>query len=500
MLARNLGWSSGFETRSWLGGLLPALLLLTAASWAGAGDARAATETLGFTLTQSASSSSLVVEVLDEQTETPLADAKVVIADTLASKPNASGWTDFAGREILRPRPNAAQALTVSKEGYLTFSLVGVGTGKITVFLKELRPASKNVIASGTFGGFAGSLGGSVVAAGVVFKSLSAMDLLSFQIESFVSPLRDTVDVMGPRQIPSNLVLPDQTVSLPLGGVRLNKPDYRLPLQSGHPVRLSGVQGQVRVSDLLPLLQNSGSRPSLEILNKLKFQRVGLSSESEPTESFREDFDAILSLNPNKHQVAPSRPPYTADVIVTAATDLRGDRSLLIPTDIKTAGTIEKPGVIQTVQLAAPAQNLGKARDVITIAISSSGHRITGIITDQAPQSPQVIRPGEFLNAPELPNFSSLPTQVKVQAPTKGLGAAVFYSAYPVWIVYTLPSAGEITVPTVQLPGVADREGVTQYAVSQLDFGQAFDERTVEGKSLLRKMERFTRSQAKRLK
>ena len=80
-------------------------------------------------------------------------------------------------------------------------------------------------------------------------------------------------------------------------------------------------------------------------------------------------YQPVVSLSTGRHQVTVDAPPFPADVMVAAATDLSGDRQTLIPTDIKTAMSADHPGQIQTVSLSAPSQNLGQSRGVISFAV-----------------------------------------------------------------------------------------------------------------------------------
>lgn len=349
---------------------------------------------------------------------------------------------------------------------------------------------------SGTLGGWKPSATKNSVQAGIILKQMGAMDLIGLHFRSFISPLQDTINVFGARKIPSNVVIPEQDVMLPIGSITLKKPDYRLPLAPGQTLALTGLQAETKVSDLLPFFQG-GKKVTFDILNKLKTNRVGLSSTIVTDKDQKVDFISDIELTPT-HQVQVDLPPFTADVISLSATDLNGDRQSLLPTDIKTPVTKEKPATVTTVNLSAPKQFVGIARLVATVAIDPSYGRFSAILTD----SPgKLVKPGAFLNVNSEADFHSLPAQIKVKAPSAQSIAVLSFEAqsselYPQWTIIALPAAGEVLVDTAHLTGLS---GVEQLSKIQLEFAPGFNELDIDGGTVLRQLTRFTRSTAKQL-
>lgn len=474
---------------------------------------RAQAETIGFALSEKKLDPGIIadldVTVLEDISEDPVRGATVTVTDSLdqsvATHETSSLTGDWGAAHFIGLAPGQ-KVVTVEKEGYVTFTLVGVQSPSMTVYLKPLLPTLKGSVGSGTLGGWQASTTSNVVQAGLVFRSLSAFDLLTFQVDSFISPLKDEIDVYGPRKIPSNLVLPEQDVFLPFGSITLDKPTYRLPITNdGKSIRLSGLHGEMKTSEIMNAVQNGG-KFDIEVLNKLKFSRVGLTSTFVPNGNFKKDFDAALELVA-KHKVTVNRPPFTADVLVASMTDLSGDRQTLMPTDVKLAINSEKPETVNSVTLVGPSQNLGQSRNVAAFAIGHKGRRLTGIVVDKAGSQ---LKTGEFLPVNELRDYSALPASIQVQAPARGLGAVVFESeskaatpgstrakSYPIWVVYTLPKAQAISIPTSRL--AARNAQVSSYAVNQFEFGAGFSETELNGHTIMRKLERFTRASADKI-
>lgn len=478
-------------------------------------------DTLGFSVAQSASSDSLQITVLDELTGQPIPDAIITQGAGLA--PAVIEFSDFYGEAQLRAEQG--RTLTVSKTGYAAISLMGVPASQITIYLKHLPSTLPEVVASGRVGGWISGLeesepfsspaepsyptgpadpiipAGRPVYLGLVMRGLSGFDLLSFSVSSVVSPLYDVIDVWGNRNVPSNLALPRQRIPIFLGSVTVEKYNYRLPVTRSKPTRLSVIQGQIDSGDLIGLAQSGKFTP--EAINKMTFDRVGLTPVVAPDAPFTQNIDATLPLSAS-HNVTVSNPPFESDVLVAGLTDLEGDRQTLVPTDIR-APILQSDRASQApqvqVSVKSSAQSVGATRGILAVAATRDLKRVSGIVQSQVGAT---VALGAFLNAGILPDRAALPAQVSFQAPAQGLGLVAFESAtaiddkrsrsFPIWYVYTFPSAGTVTIPTAMRP-IADP--VRSYALMQLEFNSRFNERVIDGQAAILDLQRFTRSSAK---
>lgn len=431
-------------------------------------------ESLGFSLA-STGSARVTVSVLEDQTLQPIGGASIVITDGTNEK---------------------TKTITVSKEGYAGITLVGVQADQITVYLKALPKSANPAIISGLMTGWqtrARTRGDSVMA-GLVIKTLSAMDLLHFELDSFISPLRDTISVFGERKIPSNLTLPEQDIYVLFGSIHVDKPTYRLPLRANQSVRLAAVQGEMDVNDILPAFQ--GGKMSLTLLNKLHFSRAGLTESFTAQDGLKKNVTTTQTLTP-KFQVQVTQPPFVSDVLAASVTDIHGDRQVLMPVDVKLAVNSDNPNTINHVTLASPTQRASSSA-VVTLAIGKKGRRLSGIVTAQPGR---IVRPGGYLPTRDYADTRSLPDAIDIQAPSFGLGAAVFEAldspesrtSHAVWYVYSFPAAGAYSIPTRALP---NRDQIESYSVHQLEFDETFNEGAFDGLNVMQKLRRFSRSSA----
>ncbi|MGK5089763.1 hypothetical protein WDW86_19605 [Bdellovibrionota bacterium FG-2] len=465
------------------------------------GGAAANADTLGFSIKDDGSTpaNAIRVSVVDEFTKQPLSQAKIAVSEIRETKlktdlTNAEGTAVFtfeSAAQALNPK-----MISVSKPNYVNVSVIGTQNHIVTIFLKPLTANTAPVLATGGLAGFKMPDTSDVVVAGLVFPTLSASDLLGFNPDSIISPLSDTIDVMGPQKVPSNLVIPRQAFSVIFDTIVLNKPTYKLPVAVGQPLRLTGIQGEVPVADLIDLATSGGGKMSLDLLNKLKFRRsAGTTDIITPSGPFKKDLNATVLLS-KKYQATPARPDFDGNILVLSANDLLGDRSILIPTDVKVALNTENANPIRTVSLAQPAADYGKARVTLSLAYGNHGNQISGVIASSATTAlPPSVKTGAFMSVDSLNDSKGLPATLSLQAPQKGIRVAVFEDkTSAVWKVYALPAAGAYALQTSTLTSSA---AIAKYALIDLDFGSTFIETSIDGTTLMTGLERFARAGAK---
>lgn len=379
---------------------------------------------------------------------------------------------------------DATRTLQVSASGFVAMRFHGVPPeSDLTIYLRPRTEDAPLVTARGTLTHWQEVPPGNKtqVIGGMVVRALEAWDLIQFDVRGVVSPYRDTINVLGKREIPSNVVLPDQTVSIVFGNVRLNKPEYRLPVYADRPQRLAYAQGTFKVGDVLSSFQSG--KLTLDLLNKIKFVRGGLSRELKPVNDFDETLDLSLPLE-TRLQVQVDKPGFSADVLVMAAQNLKGDRTLLLPTDIKAAYAVVKPELVGKVQLATADAN--QVNSVAALAISEDEKLLSGVFTEAKSGN---LRLGGFLNERAfLRGLRTRDGSVRLRAPARGIGLYVREASSisgPVAMDVVFPSAGEREF-------VIDPAS-SEEAALQLDFGAGFDERTCSGTRVLAKLERFQR-------
>lgn len=425
-------------------------------------------QTLGFSLSGSGSA----ISVVDEDTMAPIADATITVVDSLGAK-----------------------MITVTKSGYSTITLVGVKNTNVKIFLKPL-PAedAKDILLKGTMGEWRIPDESDDIHAGLIFPALNPYFLLDFDTSYFLSPLKDTINVFGPRKLPSNVVLPEQRVAVLFTTIELNKPLYRLPVRPSRPIYLASAKMSMPVSALGALKDDLHTMISPDIVNKATFSHVGLTGLVTPNKDMSLQAPAQMEVE-KKYTVTVSAAPFSAPVYIAATADINGDRSALLPTDVKLGTNPDDSSEPVPVQMAA-IKNSAAPTLIISLAYSKDEKRFSGIMTS-ANAVDSAVAPGAFLDTEVLPAKQAFPDKVKMVAPAQGLAALVFRSEKtkaPLWYVYALPSAGSFDVPTGSF---VDKNKVTDYSMMKLEFGSAFDEHAIDGKVIMSALQRFASASTK---
>jgi len=473
------------------------LALTLLAPWAAWG------ESLGFDLsTITDKPQDLTVVISDDLTQAPLDDAEIIVADTLGDPAGRLvGRSDNAGAASFPlEAPKKPRTLTVSKKGYTVFSLIGFQTPYVSVSLKPLPPEEKPILGKGTLGPWTIDHGKNIASIGMAFPNLTPLGLLFFDQNSILSPTFDTIDAAGPREIPSNLVLPKQVLQYLFFNITVNKPEFHLPLQRSpnSQLRLASIRGQVPVSALVNSsgeLELAGALPSRKILNAVRFTHAAVSAPIVPNGDFTQDTPPNVALTP-KHKVSVAAPPFSGDVLVAAMTDLAGGQELLLPTDIKMANA-RAGRALKPIQLVGPT-NSPAGQHVITAVLNEPGTLVSGILQHNVGTD---ISPGPFLPVSPIRRSRGLPERITLVAPDKGLGSAIFQTTYAAapdhpftsWQVFVLPAAGKVQFSTRLLPAP---QTIRKLSIMKLEGRPDFSEQSLNGRELPKTIQRFTRATA----
>lgn len=421
----------------------------------------------------------------------PSGQLKLIVVDDLNGLPISDAQVSVSEGPL--------KTITVQKKGYASTTILGLSNSKVTVFLKPLpdqNSPDRTVIASGSVNRWTldQDLLSKPVQLGLVFRSLPISELLHFNLDHVISPLKDTVDIWGKRKIPSNVVMPDQSIPIMGGVVRLNKSDYRFPTPEGETTRMVLSQGYIQSSDLISLAGQDG-KVSADLLNKFHFTHLGITDSFIPTHDFKLNLESSFALT-SGFTVKVKQPPFISDVLTTSVADLQGDWQSLIPTDIKAPWTVQNFRGSGSVILLKAENLTTKRYEIFTLALSEDLRRFSGIITEATSSN---VEQGEFIPAEAIPERHQLPDEIPLQGQAGEINEVVFESldqenpkkTYPIAYIFILPKAGLTKIFPREIP--LDRK-VSQYKTVRLEFKNPFDEKHFDGQTLLHQLKRFSTS------
>lgn len=219
------------------------------------------------------------VQILDHWTAFPLEGAWVrvsYIREGIRMGVGQECQTDEQGRcEFEGIQGEAWYRFDVVKAGYTAQTRFAYGL-PLQTRLMPLPETQSTVEAQGKLRGFmerASPFGSEWVYAGLVTGPIALDGVDALAVESLISPWKDTLSLFGEREVPSNLVLPEQKVRLPVGSVSLKKDRYRLPRIEGTRTPLFVFFGRIHRDALLSAASGGGVSPAL--LNELEVMGLG---------------------------------------------------------------------------------------------------------------------------------------------------------------------------------------------------------------------------------
>lgn len=224
-----------------------------------------------------------------------LSDAQVWV-ESIDGKLLYHGTTEIGGGvqiDLSKAQIDAGFHLTVWKLGHNAVSFLHCRSGRVVVELNQ-QPSSQYSWLQGTLTEFPSSWLDAKV--GFVAKTFTTADLVQLDSSSFVSPVNDVIDVFGERKIPSNIVLPDQTFTVYLVPISVNKPYYRVPMAANTRAKYFGITGVLDPESAVSSIRNSDP---VGIIDALQFGQIGItpafSTDSTPSTT-RYNFKANRNL------------------------------------------------------------------------------------------------------------------------------------------------------------------------------------------------------------
>ena len=425
-----------------------------------------ARETIGFGYVENLVSPALNVEVRDEFTGTVIPDPEVT----------TSG--------------DALKIVSVRRAGYTEVIVAGLKKGKLTVYLKPVGATGSQALLTGVVQNYLPLLSGNVDG-GLVLRTLGVSDLLSLNPDTLLSPLKDTIKVLGSREVPSNLVFPDQRI----GGIfLLNKPIYRLPMSSYRKTRMVAIQAAIPTGSLMSL---PSPPKATDLVNLLNARKIGFTEELSPTGTVTKNIP--LTTNVDRRSILEvATPNFPSDIFGLNLIDLTSDRQSLIASDVKAVKEARRArgaDAVNEISLGSlsvvPA---GGTQKIVAAAIGEKGNLLSvSILPGSLPGGAGRVKAPTFLGPAILPK-GALPKEYPVTGVERGIMILSLQEPSSPdgnfgKQVFVLPSMGTFSIPVQAL---ALGMKVDRFTVSRLEFDEAFDSKKFEAGEVVKNLSRFT--------
>lgn len=416
-------------------------------------------ETLGFSFVGDRAATALQVDVVDELSGLPILDADVQMSGI------DQRW------------------VRVRKEGYGELIIGQVPPGRLTVYVKPTGVLGNSEVVEGEPSGYLPFRRGDVEA-GLVIRALGVSDLVALNVQSLISPLKDSVNILGARQLPSNLAFPSQRVNFL---VSINKPTFRMPMSAVRQSRLSVVHASGGLMTLAGLPSDPGAH---DYVNLLTPRKVGWSAPFLPNSRSRVSPAMSVEL-PQTQTLTVAGYPFEGHYYGMNLIDLESNRQSMVATDVKAVPISSDAQT--TIQLKTPATApAGSTLVPIAAAISNGGNRISAAIATLGSSQPV-----QFLSPPDLAP-GPLPASYAVAPADHAYTVLTAHEAsQPVGNrsvqVVVFPSSNGAIVPLADLSrGIQ----AVRWTLSQLEFDSAHRMDQVSAETLPQLLKRFTFSLA----
>ncbi len=277
------------------------------------------------------SAESPTIQILNQYGE-PVSQAKILVGQSqdLPFKRNFL-TTDQAGQAVVPVDWKSPQHVTVDAAGYIRQTLLDQLPGDLII---KLNPAYLSVPAEiqGTVIGLPVVNGDKLIDFGLVMPAMTRADLLTFDLNSVISPYTDSFTVAGQQaNVPSNISLPSQKENY-IFPLTIAKPIYRMVSPTLGPKRLFALRGQFPFKTVIDEMR--AGKKFYELLNYFSIQGGSLRDVIllGPT-TYLDIPGGEISFKSTLH-VQPAAFGADEVVVVVAVSDVANS---LIPTDIKRA-------------------------------------------------------------------------------------------------------------------------------------------------------------------
>ncbi|RZA06872.1 MAG: carboxypeptidase regulatory-like domain-containing protein, partial [Proteobacteria bacterium] len=278
----------------------------------------------------------LTVTITDEK-GAPLAGASVLVGsgrgvpfagnETLSDAAGRAGFADASLRGAALP------SITVSKEGYSTFTMVAPAGNEVAITLPRYTNDADFAFLEGDVSGFATGVPSNALELGIFIPAFRPESLLNFDPQQFVSSYTTKINVFGERDVPGNVVLPTQRKKYGFLPISLSKPNFIMPLSLGLKAHMTALAGSVPISGAIGAIQ---ANDFLGAINLASFTHVSWTTNQVEVRG-PEKFNIVLNqeIAPKAITAKLSGIPLDLDVVAVSVTDPSRDRSDFVPLDVK---------------------------------------------------------------------------------------------------------------------------------------------------------------------
>jgi hypothetical protein len=270
------------------------------------------------------------IRSMDDQ---PIVGAQVLIGESLNTPLNGNFLTTNSLGQVMAPAEwTQALPITVQAPGFVRTTFIAQMPDDIKIVLHPTKSTPVQYEVKGLAQDLPVKNGDDQFDFGIVMPAFTKMDLLSFNLESIISPNSDRITALGQNiNIPSNISLPKQSEYYSIVNITLDKPAFRTYFPQ------KGIQRMVSLRARFPFKNTVDSLRSgksfIELINQFKIGGAGVRDINIQNQNHQLNIPTSeLSFNDQKNITA----PLVRGNETFLAVGMAHQSGFLIPTDIKT--------------------------------------------------------------------------------------------------------------------------------------------------------------------
>jgi len=369
----------------------------------------------------------------------PISGAQILIGQS-ADQPFIGNFitTDENGVVAVPAEWNNAQSVTINAQGYVRRTYLNQSPSGQQFSLNKKSVTEKPEL-NGITTGYNIKDKDGIVDAALVVPAFTKQNLFNFSIDTFVSPVSDTMTVVGRTvEIPSNISLPKQKESYFLP-VTLDKPKYRMFFNDFGPQTVVAIKAQLPLRKMVDDFQNK--KPFYEMVNNMSIQggairKVNLQSA---TQTLDIPVNELLFNQPRSMKA----PQFAADQYLMTVSVSEYD-SEFVPTDIKNV----LPGTVNKLNLPI------NAKASLLAVMMPKDQKIVGQLSANLANFTEGYEPSllSYISKPTVTNVTNVKVETALSLPVglENLGTIARLSqiskngkvevSTPIWEVYSTES------------------------------------------------------------
>src|SRR3990167_1965921 len=231
--------------------------------------------------------------------------------------------------DLLKP----PYTVTAYKEGFNAYTIYDMDVDEVEIKLTPLAGRNAYVEIYGELTGWQQMVNGDdIFSAAFVTPLLFFDEVVNFNLSTLLGP-DCKMDLYGERDVPCNIIIPEQVESYIWVPVSLYKPNYSLRIKKDRDQDFLALSGDIPFTSTMDLIIGGGSFE--RVLDQLVVRKIGLKLDQEVNKNKELNIDLSNSIKSNQIEIEVKNRPVGRSMILISLADLDNKSEQFIPSGIR---------------------------------------------------------------------------------------------------------------------------------------------------------------------